>query len=263
MMRKQIIVLMGIVVVFLGILLAMPSAPGMKPSRLAKDLPETIGNWEGKPQEPGAAERKILAADTEFERMNYVDLDDRKTPIEVSIVFSGKNITQSIHRPEICLRSQGWEFIEENYISLEGVLPGGASLPVKELICRKQRMREEGDAWVPATNPKGEPFYDWRSSYYTFFGHEKIVSGHYERTIEDMKDRLFKGYDQRWAYATFSSTITSKYVEQGINIGNWPSADEKETKALLCEFLRELFPLVVSDPGEGEDATLSNPGSGS
>ena len=43
----------------------------MKPSRLAKSLPETVGSWAGKPEEPGVAEKEKLAKDTEFERMRY------------------------------------------------------------------------------------------------------------------------------------------------------------------------------------------------
>jgi hypothetical protein len=92
--------------------------------------------------------------------------------------------------------------------------------------------------------------------YYTFFGHEAIVAGHYQRTIVDMRDRLFKGYDQRWAYATFSSYITSKHTEQGIMLTGAPNFNEEETKELIKDFLREFLPVVVAEPRSGYDPSL-------
>ena len=59
-MKRRLVILSLIVAVFAGIVLAFPESPGMKPSRLAKSLPETVGSWAGKPEEPGAAEKRSL-----------------------------------------------------------------------------------------------------------------------------------------------------------------------------------------------------------
>ena len=231
----------------------------MKPSRLAKSLPEEFSHWIGKPEEPGEREKKILAQDTEFERITYFDADGLLPSVQASLVFSGKNLSQSIHRPEVCLRAQGWDFVSERYLSWEGVLPHGELLPLKELICRReyQRLNDDGDP-EPVLNREGEKTYLWRVFYYTFFGHEAILAGHYERTGEDIKDRLFKGYDQRWAYATFSSFITLNHAEQGFRFDRGTALNQAETASHIRKFLKKLLPLVVADPGQGFDESLAS-----
>ena len=258
-MKKRLIILSLTVAVFAGIVMAFPNSPGMKPSRLAKSLPETVENWVGKPEEPGVAEKEKLAQDTEFERMRYEDQDGLLPSIQTSIVFSGRNLSQSIHQPEVCLDAQGWQFMAQRRHVWEGLLPGGEALPVKEILCRRVLMRnnEEGDL-EDALLPNGEKAYIWRVVYYTFFGHEKIVSGHYERTGQDIKDRLFKGYDQRWAYATFSSFVTKKHYDQGLIKDGGVGFDEKQTEAHIQSFLKLLLPIVVSDPGKGYDESLAD-----
>ena len=258
-MKKRVIILLSLVVAFAGVILAFPEVPDMKPSRLAKNLPESFENWMGQPEEPGELEKIILARDTEFERLTYFDLDGVLPSVQASVVFSGKNLSQSIHRPEVCLRAQGWEFVSEKYLTWEGLLPDGEVLPVKELVCRRlhQALNDEGDP-EPVLNAEGKEIYIWRVFYYTFVGHEKILSGHYERTGEDMKDRLLKGYDQRWAYATFSSFITLNHAEQGFRMERGVALNQAETAVHIQSFLKKLLPLVISKPGEGYDESLAS-----
>lgn len=260
-MKRRATVLLLVVVAFVGIVFALPKSAQMQPSRLAKELPEEFGDWVGRPQEPGGREKNVLALDTEFERMDYANLDGTSPPVQVSIVFSGKNLSQSIHRPEVCLRAQGWEFVSERYLEWENLLPGGEVFPVKEIICRivATKADEEGKP-VPQRLENGEIIYHWRVFYYTFLGHEKIMAGHYQRTGEDIKDRIFKGYDQRWAYVTISSFLTKKIHDQGVPIGSLEILDEEETKDHVKGFLKELLPMVVAGPGQGVDSSLTKGG---
>jgi|GEM_PF-571949 len=258
-MKIRAAILLVVAVTFAGVVFAFPKASSMKPSRLARDLPEEFGDWIGVPAEPGKREKEVLAKDTEFERMQYTHIDGIRPPVEASIVFSGKNLSQSIHRPEVCLRAQGWEFVSERYLNWSDVLPNGEGLPVKEIICRLERMQESASGDLePIVLENGEKAYVWRAFYYTFFGHSKIVSGHYQRTGEDIKDRIFKGYDQRWAYATFSSFITEKFVEQGFSTGSFAVLNEEQTAEHIADFLRELVPFVVAVPGKGVDPSLAD-----
>lgn len=223
----------------------------MKESRLVRKLPQRFGSWVGAPREPGAEEKRILAKDTDFERMHYVSRGYGKAPVEVSLVFSGKNVSESIHRPEVCLRAQGWEFVSESDVIFSDVLANDEKLPVRELICRYPLMRRVGQVKNTKLEPvllaDGKPAYRWRVFYYTFIGHRKIVSGHYGRTFEDIKTRITSGYDQRWAYATFSVPLTGRISEEfrsaivpGLDILN-----HEETKNYMKDFLVELLPLVV------------------
>jgi hypothetical protein len=84
-----------------------------------------------------------------------------------------------------------------------------------------------------------------RVQYYTFFGHTGITESHYGRTFIDMKDRLFKGFDQQWAYATFSVPVTQTYVDQGLMEDGPGAFTLEQSEEILEQFIRKLGPLVV------------------
>lgn len=265
-MKAALLQLLFLVTLAFSCLALIPSSPPMKASRLCRTLPTAFENWQGFDIEPGQREKDILAKDTVFERKVYIHQEKRKPPMQASIVFSGTNVSQSIHRPEICLIAQGWEFISEQYRDLPGLLPNGEVYPVKEIICRQPRLqlkeasqdkevKERGD-YEPMLNAGGEPIYDWQMLYYSFVGHEKIVSGHYQRTFSDIWDRMIFGYDQRWAYSTFSSKITGKYAEQGLDLGSYEPLSIEETRESLENFLGRLLPRVIAEPQKGQDQDL-------
>ena len=234
----------------------------MKPSRLLKDLPDSFNSWKGEPREPGLTEKQILAKDTDFERMHYVSSNFGRAPVEVSLVFSGKNVSESIHRPEVCLRAQGWEFVSENDVVFDGLLLNDEKLPFRELVCRfplKRRLGEGEDAAMePILLSNGEPAYRWRVFYYTFVGYRDIVSGHYQRTLMDIKSRITGGYDQRWAYATFSVPLTGNISDE-LRPHLFPRTDimnHEEVQVYMQNFLKELLPKIIKEPGAGVDPSL-------
>jgi hypothetical protein len=71
-------------------------------------------------------------------------------------------------------------------------------------------------------------------TYYFFVGHDKITNDHYGRTFVDMKDRLLKGMDQRWAYVS-TSTWFGKLPWVGVEI------TEAEADAKLTDFVRSFL----------------------
>lgn len=213
----------------------LPKSESMKLSCLSRHLPMQFGPITGKREQITGKELQILAKDTEFERIQYVNRDQPYHPaVEVSVVFSGKDLNNSIHRPERCLRSQGWNFVKERSITLENVFPDGSDLPLREIVCKKPVVREDGTT-----------FEAMRAQYYTFFGHTGITESHYGRTFQDMKDRLFKGYDQQWAYATFSVPVTKIYADQGLMPDGPGVFDLEQSEEILEDFVRRLAPLVV------------------
>lgn len=211
----------------------LPKSGDMKLSRLERHLPMRFDMMRGAKKKVTGEELKILAKDTEFERVEYVDLQNPSHPqVEVSVVFSGKDINNSIHRPERCLKSQGWNFTKQRKIVLRGALPGGGNLPMREIVCDQTISRD------------GKKIKVRRLQYYTFFGHTAITEDHYGRTLQDMKDRLLKGYDQQWAYATFSMPVTGVYAEQGL-IPSESAFSLEQSEEMLEAFIRKLIPLVV------------------
>jgi hypothetical protein len=233
----------------------LPKVPPMRESRLARHLPETLGEWKGKHVIVGEKELEVLANDTGFERKSYAQPENpRAIPVEVSIVFSGKDLNNSIHRPETCLRTQGWEFVRLRYLNLPGV-GSEHGMPVKEMLCRRVRLDPEGK---PMMNPAGKPWEDWQLLYYTFIGHTDITPGHYARTFADIRDRVVGGYDQTWAYATFSTLVTGKYAEQGFDLGGTPARDIDQTGQYLADFMGTLMPQVLAPvPGKNGTATAA------
>ena len=117
---------------------------------------------------------------------------------------------------------------------LSDVFPDGSDLPVREIVCKKPVIREDGSS-----------FEAMRVQYYTFFGHTEITESHYGRTFQDMKDRLFKGFDQQWAYATFSIPVTKIYADQGLMKDGPGVFNLEQSEEILENFIRKLGPLVV------------------
>jgi len=232
---RRIYILSAILALGFSVIWMLPKSESMKLSCLSRHLPMQFDTMIGKRVEVTGKELQILAKDTEFERTQFANTAAPYQPaVEVSVVFSGKDLNNSIHRPERCLRSQGWNFVKERTVVLSEVFPDGSDLPVREIVCKKPVMREDGSS-----------FEAMRVQYYTFFGHTGITESHYGRTFQDMKDRLFKGFDQQWAYATFSITVTKIYADQGLMKDGPGVFNLEQSEEILENFIRKLGPLVV------------------
>ena len=232
---RRVYTLTLILAVGFSLIWVLPKSESMKLSCLSRHLPMEFDTMVGQRVQVTGKELQILAKDTEFERTQFANTANPYQPrVEVSVVFSGKDLNNSIHRPERCLRSQGWNFVKERTVNLANVFPDGSDLPVREIVCKKPVMREDGSS-----------FNAMRVQYYTFFGHTGITESHYGRTFIDMKDRLFKGFDQQWAYATFSVPVTQTYVDQGLMEDGPGAFTLEQSEEILEQFIRKLGPLVV------------------
>lgn len=247
--QTRILILTGVLLTGFSTVWLLPKAERMKPSRLARHLPLEFQHYKGERIVVTGKEKEILAADTEFERVSYIDTQDDTIPAyEVSVVFSGKDLNNSIHRPEVCLHAQGWEFEKQTNIVVKGALRDGGDITFREIVGK--RLVFDPQTNKPVILPNGEQLFARRVQFYTFLGHTDITPGHYQRTLIDMKDRLLRGYDQTWAYVTFSMTVTGAYADQGAFRGK--SYDLAETEQLLSAFIKKLVPLVVDVPSESD-----------
>lgn len=186
----------------LGSIYFLPSAGETAQSAVRMDLPLHEGNWQLNRIPASEAEITALSKDTEFSkaiclkpRTGEFDSEGRMIPdrIDLSIVLSGTDINNSIHRPERCMPAQGHQILgsEDKTISLSN----GRELVVKRLHTLQR---------IP-TNAEGTEHLQLKClTYYFFIGHATITNEHLERTFVDMKDRLIKGMDQRWAYVSAS-----------------------------------------------------------
>jgi len=227
--------------------LAIPRSGETTLSWLKSKLPESLDNRIGERLKVSEKELEILAKDTTFERQLYRDQtyrDGKLDPdLHVSIVFSGKDINNSIHRPEVCLVAQGWNIVSSKSVSIAVDLPTGKYVNFTELVSKRPRVKIVKDDL--GNEIDRETITDVSVQYYTFVGSQKIVAGHYERTWEDIRTRVMKGHDQQWAYMTVSASVMSAYVDQGYNIGNLNSLNVNETKEMLKSFIANTLPSML------------------
>ncbi len=182
-------------------------------------LPESVGDWTGEDLKIGDNEIAILGKETEFARKAY--RNGRGDELQVTIVLSGQDMNTSIHRPERCLVAQGWSLTSAPTVGVP--VPGRGGLDVKQLKVVKMLRADNGQT-IPVTN----------LNYYWFVGRSETTPSHFQRWLIDKGDRLFRGYNQRWAYFTVAATITQNLKSNG--------RSEAETAALIEDFIKGLVP---------------------
>jgi hypothetical protein len=201
-MKATPLLLPVFIVAALGSIYFLPTAGEVAQSAVKMELPEEGGGWFFKQQVASKAERETLAKDTEFSKAICLkprpgEFDEKGYAIpdrvDLSVVLSGSDINNSIHRPERCMPAQGHNIISSIAPRID--LDNGRTIEVKRL----QSVQR-----IP-TNEERTVFLELNCLHYYFFiGHDRITNDHLGRTFVDMKDRLLKGMDQRWAYVSTS-----------------------------------------------------------
>ncbi len=189
------------------------------------DLPEWVGDFDyhGKVTPISESEKTILPLDTEFQSKEYESVVTGQN-IHCQIVLSGGE-KRSIHRPEICLPSQGWTI---KYGSATDVpLDDGKTLKVMQL-----RLARPYQVGANETKTLESVFMYW------FIGRDRATPYHYERILLTSWDRVMKGTNHRWAYV-----IVSGYIPASIQ-GSGP--DAAETEQTLKRFIKEVAPQIMT-----------------
>jgi EpsI family protein len=217
MTTKRLFVLLTVLAAGLSVIFALPASPKSQPTGVELALPDYVGLWVGKNEPVTEQEHSVLGHDTEFSRKVYEG--PHGAQLYVTVVLSGQDMNTSIHRAERCLRAQGWNITDSRVVALPLDKPQNATL-------RVTRLHNEHAAWRK-TNV----------DYYWFVGYNDLTASHFERTMIDVRDRLFKGYNQRWAYVSVYALIPPKASQ--------PDADpEKETDDLVRAFIKQLAPAI-------------------
>jgi EpsI family protein len=217
----QLVLLAGFGTVFL-----LPHSNKTSPAGIAMTLPNVIGMWIGDDTEVTQKERDTLAKDTQFVRKIYTGPE--RDQIFVSIVLSGDDMTNSIHRPERCLPAQGWNVQSSSKRTIQ--VAGGKALQVTKL--KNMQVFETRDK---------RRFTLSNLDYYWFIGYRDMTASHLTRTEIDLRDRIVGGYSQRWAYITIAANVT-----QGVAR---PERTEEQTAEMLEDFIRQLTPRLQKADG--------------
>jgi len=226
MITKRLITLAVVLLVGFSVVFVLPKSGQSSPAGVAMELPNYVGEWIGKDAEVTAREREVLAKDTQFARKTYTNLAGDS--IYVSIVMSGDDMTNSIHRPERCLPAQGWNL----QASEKRVLPVANDKQLELTRLRNGRSLERADKTRGTLT---------NLNYYWFVGHNDMTASHLTRTGIDLRDRILYGYNQRWAYVTVAGIVTKGWTT--------PERTEEETTAIIEEFVRQLGPELKKPNG--------------
>lgn len=228
MITKRLLVVALVLLAGLSTVAFLPHSTERSPAGIQMALPIFVGNWIGEDAAVTEREREVLAPDTRFARKTYTSLEGDK--IFVSIVLSGDDMTNSIHRPERCLPAQGWSLQSSEGRDLP--IADGKALAVTKL--RDVRMIEQKDGSA-AGRLHG-------LDYYWFVGYQEMTPSHLERTGMDLRDRILHGYNQRWAYVTVASVVTQGWARNG--------RSESATAAMTEDFIKELVPKLKRPNGK-------------
>jgi EpsI family protein len=221
MTTSRLAILLAVLLAGLSTVFLLPKQLFYQPLGIGLELPEILGEWWGRPLNVTDKERSVLGQETEFARMIYTN--GRGDDIQVSIVLAGQDMNTSIHRPERCLPAQGW--------TVTGKASRVVAVPAYGTV-RTTRLHNLRNI----TAPDGKLVPVHNVNYYWFVGHTSVTGSHFERTCIDIKDRLLRGYNQRWAYISVSSSVTKDLQRFG--------RDEIETDALLRSFIGLLVPKI-------------------
>lgn len=205
----------------------MPKKGNLEDSSINMELPTGLkpDGWQGTPRQETEEERSILSADTSFSKADYVQqrpisLNEHESPpvqCHVSIVKSGHDLNNSIHRPERCLPAQGHFNLTASKVQVP--IEGHGSIQMT-LLKSQQNLTPE----------QAQPTILDNIHYYIFIGHGNLTADHLERTLIDMKDRILYGRDQRWSYFQ----ISTPYGKQ-VNLTEEEA--RKHTERLISQLL--------------------------
>lgn len=217
----QLVLLAGLIAILL-----LPKQTASSPAGIAMALPNFVDGWIADDAEVTAREREVLAKDTEFARKIYTS--PAGDQIYVSIVLSGDDMTNSIHRPERCLPAQGWSL----QTTEKRAIPVGDGKSLELTRLRNVRPIEQPDGTRPLLH---------NLNYYWFIGYRDMTPSHLERTGIDLRDRILHGYSQRWAYVTIAANITKGWMR--------PERTEEQATAIVEKFIAELAPKLQTPDG--------------
>ena len=216
-----------IATVLLSLIPFMPEEVTLLPSAAKPELPLNydLSGWHGTKKQESEQERTILSADTKFSKaiyryVNPISYTQEGPAINVSFVYSGSDLNESIHRPERCLPAQG-------HLDLSGSDAKITLSDGQELTFRRLSSRTLID------NKPGNHIY--HIHYYVFVGSDTICSSHLARIAKDIWDRITTGRVQRWAY-----------IQIGTQWGEKVGFSEQQAENHLRSLIRDLVPGQVN-----------------
>ncbi|MDQ8188867.1 exosortase-associated EpsI family protein [Roseibacillus persicicus] len=161
-------------------------------------LPENRLGFQVSTEQMGKEEKEWLPLDTTFLKRTYYEgwlSRQRATERAVSatLIVAGAD-SRSLHRPQVCLRAQGWTIEKREVVSLE---TDGGPLEVMDFSLAQVIRREDGSAYLDAN---GDSVYRRANYVYWWVGPDSSTASDEERVWLEVWNSILKGRRERWAY---------------------------------------------------------------
>ena len=219
---QRLAAMLGVLLVLIGLTVAacflFQPAASISEAGVVMHWPDRVLDYTGTDQEPSEGELKLMPPDTQLAKKLYRNPSGEA--LNAQIVLSGVE-HRSIHRPEICLRGQGWNVRSGSVESVP--LKSGRNLDVMVLdITRPARTADGKVIELPALYA------------YFFVSKDAETPRHFDRIAITNLDLLFHNKAHRWAYV-----IAMANVLKGLTPGG---KSRDETLQMIKDFLREAAP---------------------
>ncbi len=227
MTTRRLATLFAFVAIGLSAVFLLPKSAA-QPTGITLLLRDNIAGWTGRDSEFTQKEREVLGGGgTEFARKIYEHPQWRNFTLQVSVVLSGHDMSNSIHRPERCLDAQGWTVLESEVVPVVVAERGTFSTT---RLHNRRTIAHEGKSLVQEA-----------LTYYWFVGENEATASHWGRFYADNRDRLLRGVNQRWAFITITGLIQPRATaEEQVAITKWVDTQ-------MRGFIRDLAPTIHKD----------------
>lgn len=152
------------------------------------ELPERVLDYVSTNVEPSKMEWEVLPADTSLARRLYRAPDGFE--VLLGVVMMGTDRT-SIHKPEYCLTSQGWQIVARETASLKMDRPHAYTLPLRQFTTSRLGQLPDGRQ------------VKWSGVYlFWFVADGRLTASHWGRMGWLAWDLIRQGVMPRWAYVS-------------------------------------------------------------
>lgn len=186
-------------------------------------------------------EKKWLPEDTGILKMLYVPKESKasneseatEAGISASLILSGTD-RRSLHRPEVCLRAQGWRIAGKEVVD---VSVGDQKLSITDFTIVRKLNEKDG----VIRNIRAHYFYWW-------IGAKRSTPSDFERILFTVLDNMFKNINNRWGYP---SVMVYAELEEGMSMEEIQESDQK-ARVRALNFVRQHAPIFQKSLGATE-----------
>ncbi len=205
--RKNIQLVIYLLLVISTVVLCsvFPNAATNPESGLVLWLPEEIEGCTSEERELSDAEKDILPPDTTKVSRTYLENSQtedlaRYRSLSATLILAGAD-KRSLHKPEICLNSQGWTLVKSEPVMLE---TKGGNLEVMHLHLKRQ-VKSETD----------EPKFQRAHYVYWWVARHESTPYSNKRLLISSYNNVFKNVNDRWGYPSIMIMADERYGDAG------------------------------------------------